>query len=525
MSIFLESTLLSRSSVLTNVDINQVNSLIDASKANVERLVGQIDELSCMLEKERAILVKLRALVAPVRKLPTELLVEIFKHAVHTPLLDDTPFSLHHLPQIRDMFKPDAHTALPIVLRLSQVTACWRQVLHAMPQFWAEGVIAVDLSRPNDSNNIYFLSGLEDLLARSSPFPISVSLTQSYNPNMSFAGSITLARGMLNTAHRWRNLTLELSPFQVSHFNALAPGTFEALERLHIRTKAHHKEPVTAFQSCPRLRHFTLHRSHYSPSELHFFQMPWSQLTHLQISDRSVGGCRAILLQCRNLISAQFLTSYTSYYWDFGQAAMMQPPVVVLHFLKMLTITFSGGSDVDGPGGFEAFFLPLALPSLQTLELGFDPDVLDGFWPTNTFSQFQTRSPNIEQISLFNSDTDSEGLLALLRHAPALTTLRINHSWACIDDEVLGALRYDSGDFLPLAPKLQEISFISVGHDFDEGLFEAVIRSRWWTDELVLPAAFPPRVARLKEVVFDMASDELKTRMKELAEQGLALEL
>ncbi|KAJ6525495.1 hypothetical protein DFH09DRAFT_173533 [Mycena vulgaris] len=415
MSVPLESTLLFGSPGLTNVE-NQVKSLIVAAESNIERLKTHIRELDCMLERERATLAKLRALVAPIGKLPTELLVEIFKHAVHTPLLDDTPIS-SDLPEIQDMFEPAARTALRNVFRLSQVSPYWRQIVRTTPQLWAEGVVAVELDWREGFNE----SSLQDLLARSSPFPISVSLTQSHN-GTSIGPAIVhvLPLSILNTAHRWRNLTLDLFPFHVDHFNALAPGTFEALERLHIRTKAHHKEPVTAFQFSPRLRNFTLQTLHGSQIEADLFQMPWSQLTHLQISDRSVGGCRAILLQCRNLVSAQFITSHK---WDFGQ---MQSPVVALPFLKTLVVTFSGASDVDGPGGIEAFFLPLALPSLQTLSLNFDPNIEDfgrrkRFPSSRLVRQISNRSacstvmPTRMDYSLFSD------MLPLLRHSGSIT--------------------------------------------------------------------------------------------------------
>ncbi|KAJ6525492.1 hypothetical protein DFH09DRAFT_1188537 [Mycena vulgaris] len=253
--------------------------------------------------------------------------------------------------------------------------------------------------------------------------------------------------------------------------------------------------------------------------------MPWSQLTHLQIDDGSVSNCRAILLQCINLVSAQFITFYE---WD---SAGDQVPVVVLPFLETLAITFYGECE-DEFDGMELFFQPLALPSLQTLDLGFDPDEVV-LWPTTAFSQFQTRSPNIEQISLFYSAIGPEALVVLLQHASALTTLRIEQSQQCADDDVSKALIYHPGDSSPLVPKLQELSLITVGVGFPDILFEDVIRSRWWPDDSVYPAASPPRVARLKKVVLardmelwmDSDIDELDIRMKDLVAQGLDLDI
>ncbi|KAJ7706916.1 hypothetical protein B0H17DRAFT_1034826 [Mycena rosella] len=328
---------------------------------------------------------------------------------------------------------------------------------------------------------------------------------------------------MCNTAQRWQNLSLDVVPF--TQFNGLAPETFLALERLCIYY-LDENEPMIAFLSSPRLRTLILECHNEEPSDLRLFKMPWSQLTELQVNDASLGGCRAILLQCSNLVSARFITSHQ---WDFALEAA-QTPVVVLPFLKTLAISFTGIS-VAAVGGIEAFFIPLALPMLQTLHLDFSPDT-DDTWPTAVFSQFQSRSPNIENINLLYCEMHADGLFALLRHAPALTALDIQNSWNCVDRDVLNGLVYAGGDSIPLAPKLQALHLECIGEDFEEDIFEAAIRSRWWTDEQVLPGTSPKPVARLKKVSVKCLdetpgkfSEDLKARMNELAEQGLQLDL
>ncbi|KAJ7137819.1 hypothetical protein C8R44DRAFT_975799 [Mycena epipterygia] len=503
---------------LINVE-NQVKGLIEAAEVNIERLTGQIRELNCMRDRERSILATLRLMVVPIGKLPTELLVEIFKFAVHTPLFHNNPINQHH-PCV-SMFHTDAYAVLPKVLRLSHVSPYWRQIVQSTPQLWAEGVLAV----PWDVNNLSktYLDRLQTLLARSSPFAISVSLQRSTKTTA--ASVLTpVARVILPTAQRWRNLHINLKDLNFFHdLNNLPPGTFNTLERLTIDGFPG-DHAVTAFQSSPRLRSLSLGTIYGPESKVHLFQMPWSQLTDLTIADESLGGCRSILLQCSNLISARFQTSHD---WDFPPSAV-DSPFVVLPFLKALIMTFDGVT--VGEIGFEAFLMPLALPSLKTLELEFDPGQHD-FWPTDMFSEFQIRSPNIEQISLLYAPIDSEGLITLLRHGSALKGLDIQNSWYCVREAVFHALRYDAADPAPLAPRLQELYFKYVGKDFEEGLFEDAIRSRWWKDECPPADVVLPRVARLKKVTLwtdcpdDALSEDLKTRMQELATEGLELRL
>ncbi|KAJ7838689.1 hypothetical protein B0H13DRAFT_2677378 [Mycena leptocephala] len=514
MSFSLMNSTIGWSPGFTNVE-NQVKSLIEAAEANIERLTAQIRELKCLCEKERSALATLRLMIVPIGKLPTELLVEIFKIAVHTPVLSDYVPARYFQG---GLYRGDLRAGLRKILLLSQVSPYWRQIVHNTPQLWAEGVVGICLGSQKDLTDPY-LDGLKTLLARSSPFPISVSLAQIPNHTALSNSSNTIFCIMVPTVQRWKNLQVDLDSF--GFFNALPSGAFEALERLHIEGFSKQNNPVTLFQSAPRLRSFTF-KVH--ESAINLIQLPWWQLTQLRIDDDSLGGCRTVLLQCSNLISATFNTCYT---WDLAPT-LADSPIVVLPFLETLTMAFDGDDD---SGDLGTFFMPLSLPSLTTIDFEFNANV-EEFWPTDVFSEFQTRAPKIKKISLLYSSIRCDGLIALLRHGPSLTTLHIQNSWLCVNDDFFDALRYDEADSAPVAPKLQDVHLHSVG-EFNQDLFEDAVRSRWWKDsQRVLPDGSPPRVSRLKKVSVDPTnseedriSDELKTRMEELVSQGLDLEL
>jgi hypothetical protein len=78
--------------------------------------------------------------------------------------------------------------------------------------------------------------------------------------------------------------------------------------------------------------------------------------------------------------------------------------------------------------------------------------------------------------------------------------------------------------------------FKGVALDFEDGPFEAAIRSRWWKDgERLLSDGSPPRVARLERVFVQrtpstfvepvLFGDDIKARMQDLVDQGLDIEL
>ncbi|KAJ7685588.1 hypothetical protein DFH06DRAFT_1158918 [Mycena polygramma] len=499
----------------------QVKALIQSAEANIERLTVQIRELTCIREKERGVLATLRLMVVPIGKLPTELLAEIFKIAVETPVIHPW-IRTHEDPDfLGPLYWGDPYTGLRKVLRLSQVSSYWRQIVHNTPQLWAEGVVDVKWDRKLTDP---YLSRLKTLVTRSTPYPISVSLTRDPDASKNRASfSETLkhvASIMVPTTRRWKNLELDMDSF--GHFNGLPPGSFEALERLQISGFSEQIGEVTAFSTSPRLQQFTLRAR--EQSRLRLIQLPWQQLTHLNVEDGSLGAVRDALLQCTNLIWTKIKTPIA---WDLSAEAA-DSPIVTLPFLATLFMTMHG-SDSHTMGGLEAFFAPFSLPSLTTINLNFaNCDDLEVFWPTDVFSEFQSRAPKIEKIDLQFSPIDSDGLAALLQHAPSLTALTAEFALQCNAHDFFDALRYDTSDPTPLAPNLQDIDLWCT-FDFDEDAVEEAIRSRWWKDgEEVLPDGSPRAVARLKSVIVSRddsgkISRRFKTRTQDLVEQGLEL--
>ncbi|KAF7377601.1 hypothetical protein MSAN_00182900 [Mycena sanguinolenta] len=497
---------------------NQVKGLIAAAEANIERLTVQIHELSLAREKERSVLAALRSMLVPIGKLPTELFVEIFKLVTVLDACFDPKY----------YSSENARTALRSVLSLSQVSSYWRQIVHNSPQLWAlEGFIRTCVDRESD---VQYLDGLEVLLARSNPVPVSVALVESgKNPGYREL-SKTIARIVTPTAHRWKRLSIGL-PSLLPQFNQIPPETFEALEDLFLCGFQEQMDPIVAFQSCPRLLNFGFECYSEAP-KAHLLHLPWSQIVHLEITLLSLLDCRTVLLQCGNLVSAEVRA------YDRGDSVPTAggPVVATLPFLSKLDLTICGrawpSNELHSVG---AFLAPLALPSLKVFDVDFE-DGESASWPTQVITLFQGRCPNIEQITLFSSSISSEGLTALLRNAPALTTLDLISCLHCIDEHFWHALRYDVADACPLVPKLRNLRLEYVGDKFTDGSMEAAIRSRWWPSDGV-SAVSPSRISRLKRVSvsrfgedtwiegLQVFSKEFEAQMQDMVDQGLSLEL
>ncbi|KAJ7766772.1 hypothetical protein B0H16DRAFT_372537 [Mycena metata] len=175
-------------------------------------------------------------MVLPIGKLPPELLVEIFKIAVHTP---DSPIS-GTLPM------GESGSTLRNLLCLSHVSPHWRQIVHGTPQLWAVGIICVCFNRQWTHR---YLERLCTFLARSNPCPISVSINYEFSPLVEPSLQI-LARSLVPTAGRWKNL--EIGRDFLPQPKSLPPGTFAGLEWLLIHNsgvKPGSLNPVVVFES------------------------------------------------------------------------------------------------------------------------------------------------------------------------------------------------------------------------------------------------------------------------------------
>ncbi|KAK7023069.1 F-box domain-containing protein [Favolaschia claudopus] len=428
----------------------QAQVLIEAAEANIARIESQIRDLEHLRDRERGIVTQLRMAIAPVNKLPAELLVEVFLLVCDNPPYQD---------RIRQ------------TLALSQACAYWRRVAHSTPRLFREAVYNT-LQRTPSAN---YLDGTKQWLGRSSPFPISVHLNVSDDR----VQAEPLMDILATAAHRWKTADFRVSSLRtLSHISA---ASLSLLERLNLQSPgwSHHAE-VSAFSAADKLR--SVHLDTCLTSR---FLLPWSQLTHMSIKDSNPIECLNALVQCTNIVGADFETNPWS--WN-------SPPDIPLG--KMTTLerltSLSLDFEVDCQSGSCApFFAHLALPALTSLTLC----LMDSLWPSAEFTQFQIRSPHLEQLRIERSDLDTMELLTLFRQASSLISLTLECCVHCIDDNIFDALRYSPTATLNVVPKLTTFVCSYARNRFSEEALDNMIQSRWWTDQ-ELSTLPPPAVSR-----------------------------
>ncbi|KAJ7286332.1 hypothetical protein C8J57DRAFT_1118959 [Mycena rebaudengoi] len=460
--------------------------LIQESKSNIldidakiAHLNSQIRDLLCLRQLEREKIAMLRVVVAPIRRLPTELLTDIF------------------LLSVKDyvFFGADCRLA---VLRLSHVSPYWRQVAHSAPRLWTFRVTLQPKTKPTED----YLSSTKAWMERSSPLPVSVHVATSL-PTVDLAGLMDV---LLSVVNRWK--TLNMASKSLQSFPQLPSDTFSSLEEVYLSGMDADMSGsnMQAFATAPRLRNVTL------IPQIGSVPMPWAQLTKLHINDQSPSRCRSILWLCQSIVSARITTCA----WGTLPSS---PTKHNLPFLTHLITSFATLPD-DSSGHVAPLFDSLCLPKLESFQLNMHPDLP---WPADSLPQFLQQSPFVQDIQL-DADLDAVELAQFLRHAPSVMRLTLS-SCSGDTDHFFEVLQHRDSDILPLVPRLD---FLDISGDGALEMMETSIRSRWWSDAQLLVLAVSPRVARLGHVNlffgYSMLGSHLRERLQDCIDEGLRFE-
>ncbi|KAK7007931.1 hypothetical protein R3P38DRAFT_3211583 [Favolaschia claudopus] len=418
----------------------------------------------------------LKLVLCPVRKLPDELLAMIMRLTLE-----------------KNSRRIDAATLVVCALRLTQ--------------------LPIQYKKP-DGYSADYIAATRVHLERSAPLPIEIDLDHCAEPPPA------LVDALFSTASRWKSLSFSSGPTAI--FDALAklpPDSLKLLEEA--AGTLWDSVPATyAFLCAPRLRKVNLHLYNHASNPP---PMPWAQLTALDLSMAAISAGFDILVQCTNVVRAKL----------YAEPPRVEPTgsssdaPVTLPFLEDLNVSIYG----DHLG---ACFGRLSLPKLRKLEISFTDPMGSGDWsPANSsiFTQFQLRSPNIEDFSLSICDIHPPELREILTHVPRLTDLHLECCFESIDDDVLEHLEYAELDTVHLTPQLQRLHLAMIGDSFDEDRLLAMIKSRWWSAAALQALPVPPPVARWERVyIYRGESDvelsgSFKRAVRKLKTQGLEIEV
>ncbi|KAF7303073.1 F-box domain-containing protein [Mycena kentingensis (nom. inval.)] len=476
----LESTLVSLIRDNTSLPValtgclDEISTDFAAQEAAATRLRVQLAEAEKNIDSLKRLSQLASAFSAPIRRLPSELLVEIFRqHWVEFDETYDTIDVATFDPIHAGAPKPLVSLALGPLLTLAQVCSRWYKLVMNTSALWAElhlDATIWDTRKAEEKVLDLVVEGLRR--SRDAPLYVSIIYENSYRPP--FIASPALAL-LVSTSHRWRSARLWCHLEDVPSFERGLPH----LETLQIRLGIEEWEDdvVDRLPAMPRLRTMAyddVAGIHKMPLEqlnyIRIQQIPWSQL----------GALAAILPRLHGAV--ELAIDFSEEHAD--EYTPILPPLVC----DVEDFCISSGTlntELCLEAATRGIMLNLTAPRLRSLTIGFD---LDGEgllrWPHDAFISFAKRSnlhACLVRLDLAHARIQACELAEVLHHLGALQCLEFGdgakEEGTALDVALLQELSEVTSDALKLVPHLREVWYMS--HlTFDHQVFLVFVEAR-----------------------------------------------
>ncbi|KAF7376131.1 hypothetical protein MSAN_00028000 [Mycena sanguinolenta] len=371
-----------------------------ALSAEIERLRALIHQLIQKRDNLEGFIHAHEALVSPVRRLPADIMAEIFAAC---------------MPPDRNAIMSAAEAPL----LLCRVCRAWRDVALSTPRLWASlhtvahGNIRAD---GPDSKLQKVVKAIDSWLSRSGVLPLSISLVRSWtSKEVDFHPFLET---LIRYSSRWRRIRFELEPSSsFEPLGALSPSDVPMLEIVSMDGFQTSNEEAdgraVSFLGTASLR--SLFFRHMATS-FFTFPLPWNQLRHLSFEDEinppglAVAQALEMLRQCSNLETCFLILT------GLGRYSVLGISFNPLMYLRR--------------GGSTAHFLKyLDVPNLKSLEYAAE-DVADF-----SFTSLLASLKCLECLRLrIEDEHDIESIVGCLRLVPTLQELTICYDTALGED-------------------------------------------------------------------------------------------
>ncbi|KAJ7501001.1 hypothetical protein B0H11DRAFT_2224846 [Mycena galericulata] len=463
-------------------------------------------EILNRMVSERAVLAEYsdgcRSLLAPVRRLPTEVLVEIF--ALCRPESKPAYITWGSTSLATTMER----AAQSYLLQLSQVCSSWYTTVMGTPSLWAN--IDAFCTSMTTSQEELFRDLLNLSIQRSVDFSLSISIYTCFG---NCASALQL---LAQNSSRWRraDIWIDDSSFQIF---AVAKANLPLLEYLSLGGMR--LQTLDIFEDAPRLTKIKMGEMEETPLAL-----PWRQLRSFTYeSARSMDLGNGLPVMCRLSTDCGF--GIYNLDIDDTATANLEPVTADICIFHMTLITCIGAEHARICTS--EILATLTFPNLRGLF--FASGVIDNplSWPREPFLAFASRCStrsNLTQLSLHDTVISEEDLFECIAEMPILHELFIQDipSWVAdgadhilLTSGLFQRLTWTS-DPTCLVPRLVIFDFSSF-FTFDEGVWLDFVESR------VVPGRDEFGSFEMKTLWLTPATPELDEpvldRMSELDEQ------
>ncbi|THU99849.1 hypothetical protein K435DRAFT_855340 [Dendrothele bispora CBS 962.96] len=468
-----------REGVLSSSNIPDIRkNILDAQ--NILKVYDkEIRRLMSMAGHLRERIEETSFLLSPIRRLPDEILAEIFENSMPCGTVFSCP-------------KRPPPSFLTVCVR-------WRTVALSTPRIWQS--ITLDFGgvpRIHPHQNLEVLDHHLSKLSKSSPLNVNIHCTRLKSSCTEiFSAHVD---SLAEQSYRWVSLSLTSSWSLTERLDTI--GNFPSLRVLHLSNSVPSSTISLILKRSPVLTHLSISSL---PEEAGPF-VALSNVTHLELLVSQDPTVFNVLDKCPKLITVLFNLQHCCDNFDEQVAALSSHPRHIPS-IKHIKIRVPRTSD----GETDYYLLPsllssLHLPSLVSVtlnsSLGTKPFVRQEIF--RAFGDFSKKSCAPTSLTLDRLRISDEETVSLLQLIPALTKLTIHERTSNISDadrQLIISRRFlqclNSYDLehvaqttltarRPLLPKLKHLSLTVLGETFlEEGyqdlakLFVSAMSSRW----------------------------------------------
>ncbi|KAF8636338.1 hypothetical protein AX16_010993 [Volvariella volvacea WC 439] len=461
-------------------EVEEINQLLVSPQERLmaldeelDRLNKLIDQVSSARENIRQYIDAHKALLSPIRRLPPEIITEIFVNCL--PIQHNPVRSVSEAP-----------------LLLGRICSSWRRIALTTPRLWSGLHMVIPTHfEPSKITEVVKLRCLaaNAWLERSGTLPISLSLVTANNGFSADVVAAPVLKTLIKFSSRWRSISLRVPYALLQPFSELTRADVPRLETLKIddvfnwdQTYQWHFPLLAA----PRLRSVSFVHFQGNPRNL---PLAWPLLSGLSLDCDSTEAC----LHVSEVLDVFKRTPNLE-----SCALGIRPPIspeeeqrlqhVVLP--KLTTLTFRVYP--DHVNELEKIFENIYAPNIKELSvvvtMTYEPSTLHT--PHVPFRCLLAKSNvHLEKLDLVHLQIEPEAFIDCLRHLPRLKTLCItdnSFTWPTfpidtpdngrravpiVNDKVLQHLMVTS-DLPVLCPKLESLTLNSVSAFSDKSLIE-----------------------------------------------------
>ncbi|KAL0069613.1 hypothetical protein AAF712_003271 [Marasmius tenuissimus] len=429
------------------IEINKLKATLLSSENKRSRLTHKIQ--------------RFRSLLAPVHRLPTEMLANIFKHAIHG----------------KSYHERISRTQASTVFTLSMVCGRWREIILSTPSLWSYVSLQLedwmyDEEYDEDEGTRHVATDMEVetsrlarivqlFLKRSQSTQLDLDLNfvlSSPSETRTYIAVRRLCDVLFPTAQRWRSLNI--SGQTLASDNQTLYSLFSKLSSLKHLALPGRFWSGRPLSGCPSLTSISL-REDVIPVML---LVPWQQVKRLDFSGYS-GSIQKAVDVLRPCSGVEDLTL------ELAPFAISTDLPVVVPLVRSFTV--KGFNAFRADSNSISIFQCLSLPKVSALSITGDETHL----VVEAFADFLRRSScNITHLTIQVSDeyrADMDTVIPFLRLLPTLKVLRLEESRGyggtrqneCVSRTLLRQLsshqRCDSDS--PFLPHLSELTLSIYG--------------------------------------------------------------